>query len=58
MSSRLIVPIGFFTGSALFLIALVVDAAKGQPFRPSYLALAVAFALIGVVARPSSRAGG
>lgn len=57
MSSRQIVPIGFFTGSGLFLLAIAVDAAKGVPFRPSFLALAVAFALVGAVARTGSRAG-
>ena len=58
MSSRQIVPLGFFTGSALFLLAVAVEAAKGHPFRPSFLALAVVFALVGAVARPGSRAGG
>lgn len=58
MSSRQIVPIGFFTGSALFLLAVAVDAAKGQPFRPSFLALAVVFALVGAVARTGTRAAG
>ena len=56
MSSRQIVPVGFFAASALFLLTAGIDAIKGQPFKPAFLVLAVVFALLGAVVRPRSDA--
>ena len=56
MSSRQIVPVGFFAASVLFLITAGLDAIKGQPLKPAFLALAVVFAILGALFRPRSGA--
>jgi hypothetical protein len=45
---RKIAPLGFVVAGALFVVAAVVPAIKGQPLDATFLALGVVFAILGV----------
>ena len=53
-----IAPLGLLIASALFAVAALIPAVKGEPLNAAFLTLAIVFAILGgVVLRRSARSG-
>ena len=51
-------PLGLFLASALFAVAAVIPALKGEPLNAAFLTLTIVFAILGgILLRRSSRSG-